>query len=201
MKNIISSFLIFYSVTSFAQKAEYDVINDFLEVELRDYKYDSIHVQIEPFDVRGAIKLYEQGYKERNYSEKDNETVWVNPYTFKDWPFTEEDIKDVSEKLNRTDKNWSKADFKDKNFVFKRASVLKDRKFRISHVEAWKKEYILRLSHTVFDRQKKYALFQFYLSELILGGSREDKHMGAIIMKKVNNKWIALASIKEAVYN
>jgi len=193
---IILQFLI---ISCSVKKAGYAVINDFLDVELKDYKIDSIHVQIEPYDVKEAIQLYEDGYNGRDDQSPSYAKVWTTP-EIKDWPISMDEINKIRKNLKGQDIEWSEADFKNKSFVFYHASVLKDMNFRASHRVKGTKEYVLRLSRPVFNKMKTYALFKYYYSELLMGSSPESGHRGAVIMKKENGKWIALASIREAVY-
>ena len=181
-----------------AQKAEYDVINDFLAVELKDIKYDSIHVRLEPYDVREALDLYEQGYKIRDDQTSSYTTIWIIP-ELEEWPFSEKDIVNIKKNLQGKDKQWTKADFANKGYVFKKDSILKDMNFKVSHIDEGTTEYVLRLSRPILNKSKTYALFKYYFTELFMGGSA-GKNRGAVVMKKENGKWIVLSSIREAIY-
>jgi len=181
-----------------AQKAEYDVVNDFLNSELDGFQYDSIHVRVQPLDDFEMVELYEKAYKERNNQNSDLSTVWISP-ELNEWPFNEEEINDLKKNLKANVKEWEKTDFRNKNFVFKTADIVEDMDFRVSHLGKGTKEYVLRVSHPVFDNKKTYALFKFYFTELFFGGSPA-KNRGTVVMKKINNKWVVLSSIREAVY-
>ena len=190
--------LILFLTSCSAQKAEYAVINDFLEAEHKSIEYDTIYVSIEPYDVLEAIKLYEVAYEGRNDQNSSYAKVWTTP-ELTDWPLSGQDISRMKENLSGTDKNWTEADFRNKRFVFKTGSVLEDRKFKISHFDKGTKEYVLRLSRPVLNKDKTYALFRYYFTELLMGSS-PGPNRGAVIMRNKNGKWVVVASIREAVY-
>lgn len=73
-------------------------------------------------------------------------------------------------------------------------------KFRLSHLDDGIREYVLGLSKPLFSKNKKHALFKFSFTELIMGGSSLP-NLGTVVMKKENDKWVVLYSIREAVYH
>lgn len=193
MKHLL--FIFFLAFTCSAQKVEYDIINDFLETELKGFKYDSIHVQTKILDNVRTKKLYQQAYEERFNQNSESSLVWVTPI-FNEWPFKEDEILERNHHGDKTE--WLKDDFVNKDFVLKSEVVLDSNEFISTHLD--KKEYRFAMSQPIFSRNGRYAIFYFYLNTIYLG-STPSSNNGAVIMKKENGKWIVVASIIEAIYN
>lgn len=181
-----------------AQKAEYTIVNDFIEAELKGFKYDSIHIQIESLDNVSTLKLYEQAYNERDSQNSTTAEVWIEP-ELKEWGFGEAEIQDVKNSLNKERFNWRRQDFKNKKFVFKNSVQLKNINSLKDHLNAGTKEYIIRISKPILSKNKKYALFQFHFSNFSIGYVITPNR-GAIVMKKEKEKWVVLSSVREAAY-
>ncbi|MFD2601433.1 hypothetical protein [Flavobacterium suzhouense] len=195
MKNIISLFLIFCGVTSFAQKAEYDVINNFLEVELSKMNYDTIFVIEMPLQRSESVKLYEKSFHERLVNNDYRET-WVIPEMI-DWPINQDEIDLLKKEIKKENEKWTLSDFKNKKIIILPEKTIRGKDFIVSNISA--KNYVFNLSRPVLNTQKDFAVFQFYPSLLIGGGSSD--LAGLILMKKHNKKWIQIAVIQNAVYN
>lgn len=181
-----------------AQKAEYAIVNDFIEAELRGLTYDSIHVQIESLDNVSALKLYEQAYNERLSQNSITAGVWIEP-ELKEWGFGEAEIQSLESSLNKEMYNWRQEDFKNKKFVFKKSVQLKNINSLKDHLNADTKEYIIRISKPILSKSKKYALFQFYFSNFSIGYA-PTPNRGTMVMKKEKENWVVLSSIREAAY-
>lgn len=193
MKHLL--IILFLTLTCSAQKAEYDVVNDFLEMELKELKYDSIYVQTEMLDNSRTKKLYQQAYEERFNQNSESSLVWVT-LVFNEWPFKEDEILERNPHGDKTE--WLKDDFVNKDFVLKSEVVLDSNEFISTHLD--KKESRFAMSQPIFSRNGRYAIFYFYLNTIYLG-STPTSNNGAVIMKKQNRKWIVVASIREAIYN
>lgn len=121
MKNLL--FILFLTFNCSAQKAEYDVINDFLASELKNVKYDTIYLQTEPLDNVEMLWLYEQAYKERSPARKDPESVWLSQKA-NEWPLDEKGIIYLRKRIKANENNWEAEDFNNKSFVFKEKMLL-----------------------------------------------------------------------------
>jgi hypothetical protein len=195
IKNIVIVLFLFVSIAGSAQKAEYDVINDFLDTELSKITYDSIYVIEKPLERDESIKMYEKSFNERSVNNKHKET-WVIP-EIENWPVNKDEINLLKKELEKEDKNWKLSDFKNQSFIVYPEELIRSRDFIISHTSA--KKYVFNLSRPVLNKEKDFAVFQFYPSYLI-GGASSDLG-GLILMKKDDKKWIQVAVIQYAVYN
>lgn len=182
-----------------AQKAEYAIVNDFIEAELRGLTYDSIHVQKEPVNIIVALNLYELAYNERMEQNASLARVWIKP-ELKEWPFDKKEIESLKKGSVKITDDWEGRDFSNKRFVFKNKAIIDDIRFRKSYLDKGTNEYVLRLSRPIYTKNKTYALFNFDFRGLLLGGGATS-NIGTIIMKKENGKWIVLSNIREAVYD
>jgi len=197
MKHLL--IILFLTFNCSAQKAEYDVINDFLKTELLGHSYDTIHVRVEPLPLLEMIKLYEKAYIERNNENLNSATVWVTP-KIKKWPFIDKDINEIKDNTTSDKWKWMIEGFSAKNLVVKDSTITDIRGFQLSHMNTGKKEYTLKLSKPVFSKNKKYAIFLVYFNELLLRGN-PFPHSGLVIMKKEKNRWTLFSNINEVVYN
>lgn len=195
IKNIVIVFFLFVSIACSAQKAEYDVINDFLDTELSKMMYDSIYLIEKPLQKSESIKMYEKSFNERSANKKHKET-WVIP-EIENWTINQDEINRLKKELGKEDKNWKLSDFKNQSFIVYPEELIRSRDFIISHSSA--KKYVFNLSRPVLNKEKNFAIFQFYPSFLI-GGASSDLG-GLILMKKENKKWVQVAVIQYAVYN
>jgi len=198
MKKALLLILLFVSIAGSAQKAEYDVVNDFLEVELSKKDYDTIFVIEQPLQKTKSIQMYKEAFKQKDVSNASSEKqIWVYPETIF-WPWDEKNVDEIEIKLQKeNDKPWTNKDFKNQNFIFYPEKIVRSRDFIISNISANK--YVFNLSRPLLNKNKDFAIFQFYPSFLVGGGSSAND--GLILMEKKGDKWIQVAVMQYAVYN
>src|SRR5690606_27359790 len=132
-----------------------------------------------PMSTSEGLKIYKLAYNEKDVQNASSAQVWINP-EITEWPFDEKEISEIEKNIRSDAMKWGGNDFRNKDYVFKNEVLLNDRKFVVSHLDASKKEYVLRLSRPIFNDNRTFVMFKYDFTEFFMG-SNPTANRGVII--------------------
>ncbi|MEP6929632.1 MAG: hypothetical protein ABI850_06455 [Flavobacterium sp.] len=182
MKQIIWIILMGTFISCSSLKIEKEVINDFLNKELKTDKSTTILVK-EALPKIQALQYYENAYKERNLHEGKIRFA-PNGYPPYVWEIDSMEISILKKEItiDTITYHWKKSDFKGQNLkIIPYSTIMKRGSHELGHNGIY-------LSKPLITTDKKHALL-FYKSFAVEIGFSNEK---AVLLKKVNGKWIEL---------
>lgn len=181
MRNIIILIIGILFISCSSTQVKKKVIDDFLSNQSQMKNVDILIEEAEP--ITKALQYYENAYNQRNLNDGEIRFAPNGPPPYK-WEIDSAEIG-ILKRKHQNDAlvyHWKKGDFVNPKFKIIPYQIIRKRESSQEY------NYGFYLSRPLITRDKKHA-FLFFGGFAVGGGEPEER---AVLLKKINNKWIVL---------
>lgn len=200
MKKTLTYLQILFFISCSSLKIDKDVINDFVEEQVKNEKnYKEIIIIEEAISRKKTIEVYEKSWKEKLRKPfLSKKVIPINQnYKNEDWPIDSLEIIQLKSKfVNDSLIKWKENDFDNSKFKIIKYASMKDNNFTDSFIN--KSVIAYQISKPILCSNKENILIYIYSFDVGLGVTQT---RSSYLLKKINGKWKSIIRFDEDIYN